>query len=163
LVILLISGVGYHLNFGETGKKINQQFIITMIQREIEKTPDSPKLFSILGDLWYSRQNYERTIKAYKKALTLLPDSPQVLNNLAWLYATCEDERYRNPKQAIAFAKRAAALSESPHVLDTLAESHYVNGQFEEAISASKNALDMAKKNRGDYEKQLGKFIEGSK
>ena len=163
LVILLISGVGYHLNFGETGKKINQQFIITMIQREIEKTPDSPKLFSILGDLWYSRQNYERTIKAYKKALTLLPDSPQVLNNLAWLYATCEDERYRNPKQAIALAKRAAALSESPHVLDTLAESHYVNGQFEEAISASKNALDMAKKNRGDYEKQLGKFIEGSK
>ena len=92
-----------------------------------------------------------------------MPDSPQVLNNLAWLYATCEDERYRNPKQAIALAKRAAALSESPHVLDTLAESHYVNGQFEEAISASKNALDMAKKNRGDYEKQLGKFIKGSK
>ncbi len=163
LGVLLIGGLGYHLNFGETGKKLNQQFFITLIQREIEKSPDSPKLFSILGDLWYSRLNYEKTIKAYNKVLSLLPDSPQVLNNLAWLYATCEDERYRNPKQAIALAKRAVALDLSPHVLDTLAESHYVNGQFEEAISASKHALNMAKNNRGYYEKQLRKFIEGSK
>ncbi|MFQ5483774.1 MAG: M48 family metalloprotease, partial [Desulfobacterales bacterium] len=163
LGILLIGGLGYNLNFGETGKKLNHQFFITLIQREIEKSPDSPKLFSILGDLWYSRLNYEKTIRAYKKALSLLPDSPQVLNNLAWLYATCEDQRYRDPKQAIALARRAAALDRSPHVLDTLAESYYVNGRFEEAVSASKQALNMAKNNRGYYEKQLRKFIEGSK
>ena len=85
------------------------------------------------------------------------------MNNLAWLYATCEDERFRDPKKALALAEKAAELEESPHILDTLAECYYVNNQFEKAVSAELRALDLAVKNRTYYEKQLRKFKEAAK
>lgn len=169
--ILFIGGIGYYLNFGETGKKINRHFFEKInghffekiIQRELEKKPDSPYLYSMLGDLYYGNKNYSKTIKAYEQSLLLAPDNSQVLNNLAWLYATCEDERYRDPKKALKLAEKAAEIEKSPHILDTLAESYYVNSQFEKAIAAEMGALDLAPKNRTHYEKQLSKFKAAAK
>jgi len=158
LGILIIGGLGYNLNFGETGKRLNKHFLEKIIQRELEKTPDKPDLYSILGDLYYSSNKYEKTIKAYQQSIALKPDNPQVLNNLAWLFATCEIERFRDPERALELARKAAALEEAPHILDTLAESYYANGRFEEAISAERRALDRIRKNRSYYEDQLKKF-----
>lgn len=161
--ILLIGGIGYNLNFGETGKKLNRHFFEKIIQRELEKNPDSPNLYSILGDLYYSNKNYSKTIKAYEQSIALAPDNPQVLNNLAWLYATCEVERFRDPKKALKLAEKAVEIEKSPHILDTLAESFYVNSQFEKAVAAEMGALDLATKNRTHYENQLAKFKAAAK
>lgn len=161
--ILLIGGIGYNLNFGETGKKLNRHFFEKIIQRELEKNPDSPNLYSILGDLYYSNKNYAKTIKAYEQSIALAPDNPQVLNNLAWLYATCEVERFRDPKKALKLAEKAAEIEKSPHILDTLAESFYANSQFEKAVAAEMGALDLATKNRTHYENQLTKFKAAAK
>lgn len=161
--ILLMGGIGYNLNFGETGKKLNRHFFEKIIQRELDKNPDSPNLYSMLGDLYYSNKNYSKTIKAYEQSIALAPDNPQVLNNLAWLYATCEVERFRDPKKALKLAKKAAEIEKSPHILDTLAESFYVNSQFEKAVAAEMGALDLATKNRTHYENQLAKFKAAAK
>ncbi|MGB5993651.1 MAG: M48 family metallopeptidase, partial [Desulfobacterales bacterium] len=64
--IFLLCGVGYNLNFGETSKKLNKHFFLKVIQRELEKTPDNPLLYSTLGDIYYSNNNYPETIKAYE-------------------------------------------------------------------------------------------------
>ncbi|MDH3956560.1 MAG: M48 family metallopeptidase, partial [Desulfobacteraceae bacterium] len=56
--IFLLCGVGYNLNFGETSKKLNKHFFLKIIQRELEKTPDNPLLYSTMGDLYYSDNNY---------------------------------------------------------------------------------------------------------
>ena len=45
----LICGIGYNLNFGEAGKKLNTHFFEKVIQRELEKTPDNPLLYTTLG------------------------------------------------------------------------------------------------------------------
>ncbi len=161
--ILLIGGIGYNLNFGKTGKKLNRHFFEKIIQRELDKNPDSPNLYSILGDLYYSNKNYSKTIKAYEQSIALAPDNPQVLNNLAWLYATCEVERFRDPKKALKLAEKAVEIEKSPHILDTLAESFYVNSQFEKAVAAEMGALDLATKNRTHYENQLAKFKAAAK
>jgi len=161
--LVLIGGIGYHLNFGETGRKLNKHFFEKLIQRELGKTPGDPSLYKMLGDLHYSNNNYAETITAYAQSLALAPDSPEVLNNLAWLYATCDKEEFRNPKKALALAKRAAEIKESPHILDTLAESYYVNKQFEQAVSAELRALELAGKDRTYYEGQLKKFREAIK
>jgi len=150
--------VGYTLNFGETGKKLNKHFFLKIIQRELKKTPDNPLLYSTLGDLYYSNNNYPETIKAYEQSLKIDLYNTQALNNLAWLYATCEIESFRNPEKALALAKRAIQLEESPHILDTLAESYYVNGLFEQAIITEHRALEITTKNRDYYKKQLLKF-----
>ena len=161
--ILLMGGIGYNLNFGETGKKLNRHFFEKIIQRELDKNPDSPNHYSMLGDLYYSNKNYSKTIKAYEQSIALAPDNPQVLNNLAWLYATCEVERFRDPKKALKLAEKAAEIEKSPHILDTLAESFYVNSQFEKAVAAEMGALDLATKNRTHYENQLAKFKAAAK
>ena len=161
--ILLMGGIGYNLNFGETGKKLNRHFFEKIIQRELDKNPDSPNHYSMLGDLYYSNKNYSKTIKAYEQSIALEPDNPQVLNNLAWLYATCEVERFRDPKKALKLAEKAAEIEKSPHILDTLAESFYVNSHFEKAVEAEMVALDLATKNRTHYENQLAKFKAAAK
>ena len=156
--IVLICGIGYNLNFGEGGKKLNAHFFEKIIQRELEKTPGNPLLYTTLGDLYFSNKKYTETIEAYEQSLHLDPYNPYALNNLAWLYATCEVETFRDPKKALALAKKAAKLKDAPHIFDTLAESYYVNGQFEMAVLAGTRALEMTTKNRTYYENQLKKF-----
>ena len=161
--ILIMGGIGYNLNFGETGKKLNRHFFEKIIQRELDKNPDSPNHYIMLGDLYYSNKNYSKAIKAYEQSIALAPDNPQGLNNLAWLYATCEVERFRDPKKALKLAEKAAEIEKSPHILDTLAESFYVNSQFEKAVATEMRALDLATKNRTHYENQLAKFKAAAK
>jgi predicted Zn-dependent protease len=161
--IVLICGIGYNLNFGEAGKKLNTHFFEKILQRELKKTPDNPLLYTTLGDLYFSNKNYTETIKAYEQSLRLDPDNPYALNNLAWLYATCEVETFRDPKKALVLSKKAAELKVAPHIFDTLAESYYVNGQFEMAVLAGTRALELTKKNRTYYENQLKKFRDAAK
>ncbi len=161
--IVIIGGIGYNLNYGETGRKLSNHFIEKILLREINKTPDNPQLYSDLGDLYYNIDNYTETIRAYEKSIDLKPDNPHVLNNLAWLYATCDDKNLRNPERALNLALKAADLEKSPHILDTLAESYYINGRLEEAISTESYALRIAKKQRSYFENQLKKFMTAAK
>ena len=160
--ILMIGGVGYHLNFGETGRLLNAHFFEKILHKELERSPGNAKLYSMLGDLYYSRKQYEKTIQAYEQALVLEVNTSQVLNNLAWLYATCEDERFRDPKRALILAEKAAALEQSPHILDTLAETYFINGKRQAAIAAGKKALELTRSNRSYFEEQLKKFMNQS-
>ncbi|MFC1857558.1 M48 family metalloprotease [Thermodesulfobacteriota bacterium] len=158
--IFCMGFVGYHLNYGETGRKISTHFFEKIVHREIARDRQNPNLYSLLGDLYYRRNNFEGTIDAYETSLSLEPNNPEVLNNLAWLYATCGIERFRNPDRALVLALRALKLDVSPHILDTLAESYYVNGLYDEAVAAEKRALNLAPRDRSYYEKQLKKFTD---
>jgi Zn-dependent protease with chaperone function len=156
--MLAIGIVGYNLNFGEFGKTLSDRFFQKIVLREIDKHPQDPSLYRLLGDLYYNTKNWTGVQEAYERSLQLKPDNPHVLNNLAWLYATCEDKRFRDPERALMLAKAAAAISAAPHILDTLAESYYLNGYYEEAIAAETRARDLARENRSYYEGQLEKF-----
>ena len=57
-----------------------------------------------------------------------------------------------------ATAHRAAAIEETPHVLDTLAESLFINGKTEQAIEVALRALELARTNRAYYNGQLERF-----
>lgn len=161
--IVLVGTIGYHLNFGETGRRLNAHFLENIILGELAKTPDNPDLHSMLGDLYYAAKKYPETIQAYTAALRLEPDNPQVLNNLAWLYATCEDTHLRDPRKALSLSRAAVRLDPTPHVLDTLAESYFINGRLEEAVAAASRALSLARSNRSYYEDQLRKFEKSLK
>jgi Zn-dependent protease with chaperone function len=157
--MVLMGGIGYNLNYGEAGKKLSKHFYETVITREIEKTPDNPILYRELGDYYYiAVKDFSKAIEAYEKSIILDPNNPETLNNMAWLYATCEDDYFRNPERALALAKRAADLKKAPHILDTLAESYFVNRQYEMAVETEQRALEIAGRDRALYRKQLEKF-----
>ena len=150
--------VGYQFNYGKDGQAFFRHQLIRYVQGELSATPDNPLLLSVLGDLFYEAKNFKETVAAYEKSLSHAPENPHVLNNLAWLYATCEDESIRNPKRALDLSLQAVLLERSSQVLDTLAESHFVNGEIEAAIAAEKMALELAKENREYYPEQIERF-----
>ena len=163
LSILFIGIIGYQLNFGRAGQKINQHFFEKILLREVAKAPANPSLYTLLGDLYYSRKDYAKTVVAYEKAITLQPANPRALNNFAWLLATCEDDSFRNPPRALQLALTAARLEHAPHILDTLAESYFVNGMYAEAVQTERRVLEMDPKNRTYYEGQLKKYRQEAK
>ena len=156
--LLLLGMMGYQLNVGALGDRINNRFLEKVISRELEKSPDNPNLYSLLGDIYYSSKNYAGVRDAYEKSLALKPGNAQVLNNLAWLYATCEDPGIRDPQRAVALARLAVRLEHQPHIWDTLAQSYFANQMVAQAVEASRQALLLAKKNRPYYQRQLEKF-----
>jgi Zn-dependent protease with chaperone function len=159
LTCLVILGIlGYQLNVGAMGDQISRHFLEKVLLREIEQTPDNPNLYSLLGNIYYNSKNWVGVGDAWEKSLTLEPENAQVLNNLAWHYATCDDERFQDPARALAMAQLAIQLERLPHVWDTLAESYFVNGMYQEAVDAGKQALALAGKKRSYYEDQLDKF-----
>ena len=160
--IFLLGTTGHYLNIGIVRPKVNAQFIEKVLLKEINKSPENPNLYLLLGDLYYENREFAGVREAYEKAIELNPENTHGLNNLAWLYATCEDENIRDPARALELAKRAAAIQASPHIIDTLAESYYVNERYEDAIEAGKRALSLAKKDRSIYKKQLKKFNEAA-
>ncbi|MBC2713085.1 MAG: M48 family metalloprotease [Desulfosarcina sp.] len=160
MAAMVVVGIaGYQLNFGQTGKRLNEKFFETAILNEISRNGESNAgLYGMLGDLYFGRSSFGQAASAYRIALDINPDSAIVLNNYAWLLATCEDPAYRNQELALELAFKAAAIEQSPHILDTLAESLFVNGQIVESIDTATTALEMAKTNRAYYSGQLEKF-----
>ena len=160
---LLCTGyAGYAINFGEVGKILNKHFLEKVLIKEIKRNPTNPRLYGMLGSIYYQNKAYAQAVEAYEKSIQLAPRDPETLNNLAWLYATCEETKCREPIKALVYARHAAAMKPVPHILDTLAESYYVNGLHEKAISTIKQALAMQPEDRTYYENQLRKFEEAA-
>ena len=156
--LLLLGILGYQLDVDAMGDRFSRQFLEQIVLAEIQQTPDNSNLYSLLGSIYYNEKEWSGVRDAWEKSLALAPDNAEVLNNLAWLYATCEDEQFQDPARALAMAKLAIQLERQPHIWDTLAESYYVNGMHREAIEAGRKALALAGKKRAYYEEQLEKF-----
>lgn len=153
-----VAVIGYQLNMGAVGARLSEHLFQTVIERQLEAAPDNPALYALMGDLAFRRKDYAAVQRSYERSLALKPDTPSVLNNLAWLYATCEDERFRDPPRALALAQEAARLQEASHVLDTLAEAYFVNRRYAEALEVGRRALAAAGGDRRHYEEQVRKF-----
>lgn len=75
------------------------------------------------------------------------PDSPRMLDELAWLLATYPDSKSRDGAEAVRLAERACDLTERriPALLDTLAAAYAETGDFPRAISVAEEALNRAR------------------
>ena len=157
--LLIVGGIGYQLNYGPAGQALSNHYFEERIELEIQKNPQQAELYAFLGDYKYSREDYRATVEAYETALDLDADNVQVLNNLAWLYATCEDEQFRNPPRALELALRAVERApNAAHILDTLAESYFVNGDRTAAIRYAHKAMAAAEGPKDHYQRQLERF-----
>ena len=55
-------------------------------------------------------------------------------------------------------AEKAAENSRKSHILDTLAEAYYVNGQTKKALATAEEALAAAQGDSSYYVKQVERF-----
>lgn len=128
------------------------------IRELLKKDKHDPMWYLVISQIMYEKGEYQRALDLLKRAEALAPNDPEILNSIAWLYATAKDPAYRNPKLALAYAVRAAKIKPAAHILDTLAESFFINGYVKEAIKIEEEALQKANKNISYYKKQLERF-----
>lgn len=91
--------------------------------------------------------------KRIQEAARSGPDSPSMLNDLAWLLATHPDATVRNGSEAVRAAEHACAMTnhKSPALLNTLAAAYAEAGRFPDAIHTAEEALALAQSS-GDAE-----------
>ena len=82
----------------------------------------------------------------YQLAIKRRPNAPELLNNLAWLLATCPQASLRNGPEAVRNAERACRLMHytSTLLVGTLAAAYAEAGQFAEAVAMAEKACRLA-------------------
>jgi SpoVK/Ycf46/Vps4 family AAA+-type ATPase len=93
-----------------------------------------------------SMGHYKSSRDAYLSAINKDRNLLWASNNLAWLYATCEDSRIRNGSEAVRHATYACHESDWHcwHFIDTLAASYAEAGEFDKAVKCSERSLMLA-------------------
>ena len=76
-----------------------------------------------------------------------VPDSPALVNALAWSLATSPDRLLRDGDEAVRLATKACRLTEfsHPELLDTLAAAYARVGRYDEAVDTERKAIELAK------------------
>lgn len=85
-------------------------------------------------------------IDYWRSAASRHGDWPDLLNALAWILATHGEASVRNGAEAVELAEKACKLTgyRSPAMLDTLAAAHAEAGQFDQAVSTIRKAIELA-------------------
>ncbi len=59
---------------------------LRQIRKEIERDPQSPKLWSALGNVYYDREDWDQAITAYEKGRRRAANDPNLLSDLGAAY-----------------------------------------------------------------------------
>ena len=158
IVLAAMVGIASGLAFSGAGKDLTVGVYEKTILEMIKQSPEDPLLYGDLGDLYQADGQYEKAAAAYGASLRLYPENPVILNNLAWLLATCPDPEIKNPHRALETALKASQLEASSYILDTLAECYYITGDYEKALETGLRAKKLSKENDRYYRSQIKKF-----
>ncbi len=130
------------------------------IKHEIAAGKGTAEHYYILGEIYNERKEFQKAIESLKKSIQQDPYNAEAYNNIAWIYATAEEESVRNYRKGLEYGLLALNLKRAPHILDTVAECYYLLGEPEKAIELEEEALAGAVRNRAFYHKQLKKFMK---
>jgi len=95
---------------------------------------------------WAGQGKFQYALEGYQAALARQPQSPEILNNLAWILATCPEARIRDGAEAVRLAERACELTgfRRAVMVGTLAAAYAEAGRFAEAVATAERACARA-------------------
>ena len=129
--------------------------------------PDNAAVYTLIGMLEDTRQNFDAAAENYRKALEIDQNSSIAANNLAWLYAVTGKG---NPDEAVRLSQ--AVVQRNPNIagfVDTLGWIYYKKNLYAAAVDQLQKAvtLDEAAARAGNvspsatYQYHLGMALKG--
>jgi Flp pilus assembly protein TadD len=122
---------------------------IAQFKKALDLNPGFVEARRNLGDaLYYFRGRLGGALAEWRTVLQANPNDIAVLNEAAWVLATCPDDTVRNGTEAARLAERAARLAgdREPAVLTTLAAAYAEVGRFREAAETARRAMLLAQR-----------------
>ena len=149
--------INWRVSEGGLAGELRSEVQLRILEQGISQEPGNAEYLAAYGGLLYEKGRYSEAESVLRAALTHDSENSSVLNNLAWLYATGPSP-FRNPKDALGLALKAAALSPEPFILDTLAEAYYINGRYADAVATIDEAISEDGPQQSHFLEQKKKF-----
>ena len=129
----------------------------------LRRHPRDPGAHEAAAQFFTNHNLYGPAIEQYREVLKLSPNDALAHNNLAWIYATAADLKFRDPSAALEHATKAVNLTASrePDLVDTLAEALYVSGNFAEAVRVETKALQLTPGNK-DFQEHMRRYQQAA-
>jgi tetratricopeptide (TPR) repeat protein len=88
---------------------------------------------------------YAEALISYENSIRLDPLFPWSANNLAWVLSTCPDEKLRDGRRAIEFARQANKVPKVgvPDFINTLAAAYAAAGDYDTAVRLCRKSVEM--------------------
>ncbi len=125
-------------------RRISEAVLQLRLALCLSPTPDIQTRLD-LAQIFFQTGNARPAVAEYRRVLSLNPDLPEPLNNLAWLLATAADDTVRNGAEAVQYADHACHLTsfKQSRMISTLAAAYAEAGRFSEAVSMAEMAIQM--------------------
>jgi tetratricopeptide (TPR) repeat protein len=126
-----------------------QQFeeAIAAYRQALRVQPSSPSDHANLGQLLARTGRVAEGLAQYRRALALRPDRANWSAELAWILATQDDPKIRDPETALLQAQDACRLTEDRDAasLQALAAAQAACGHFGDALATARRAVKVAR------------------
>lgn len=120
-----------------------------------------PRAARLAALILIEQRQFVATAKRLRDLRNQWPRSPDLINDLAWLLATCPDDTVRHGAEALSLIQPLVRQTkrQQPALLDTLAAALAETGEFTDATSAMEEALallpgDASAARRGAFQRR---------
>jgi len=125
----------------------NPQQALQDYTRAVNAAEDRPKGYLRRSSLYRQRNNCFGAARDLERLIEIEPDLPVAHAALAWVLATCPEERNRDEWNALQHAKKALELAGAnvkPFYLEALAAAYAEAENFSAAVEQQQAAIDLA-------------------
>ena len=127
----------------------------------LELSGENPLVFANRGVAYEGLGDFAKAKKDYQQAEEIAGTVSEISNTVAWFYATCPSDNYRDGEKAIEMVTKACETSDwkDASFIDTLAAAYAEQGEFKAASKYANQAVELAKgKKKDEYKERLAMF-----
>jgi len=109
----------------------------------LKLNPKDPSALVFRGQAYVNVGRFDDALNDYHDAVRMDPSNAAPYNNIAWLLATCPENKFRDGKQAIKSATKACELTnwKQSIFVDTLAAAYAEDHNYDLAVKYEKQAI----------------------
>src|SRR3954463_7071904 len=112
----------------------------------LEIEPDNVEARNTLGTALIQQGQLREAVDQWQEALAIQPENGNAASNLAWVFATCPEDSFRDGRHAVELAEKALRVSgrNIPMIYKVLAAAYAESGRFADAIESAQRSAELA-------------------